>query len=153
MNFDDHELDSSAATDAAVDVDTGTLTIPIEMGPHHMGDTAGGTPDAPEGSTWSGGFDLSIACSSATFEVDFYAPWGPLPDSQAPVFAMNGTALPSITPFFVNCNAMGCDDFTNGPVHVSLPTSAVVGANVLTLASPEPTDDYFWGSAELRCQR
>ena len=128
-----------------------TFTVPIDIGPHHMGDTPGAVPYAPEGSAWSGNYDLSTACSAATLELDFYGPWGPLPDPNAPVFTMNGTVLPSILPFFMNCTTAGCDDFTIDPVHVALATPTVVGTNVLALTS-YPDDDYFWGAAELHCQ-
>ncbi len=80
--------------------------------------------------------------------MEFFPPWGPSPSPNDPTISVDAIPLASVTPFFV-CNGSSCD-FTTGTVHVSLAAQTVVGANTLAF-NQDPSDDYFWGNAELHC--
>jgi hypothetical protein len=153
----DADVDGGAVDAPPVDarpdasLDAAELAILIDVGPHHLGDTVGGTPTTPEGNIWTGAFALGSLCTSATIDLDFFGPMGPNV-AQPPVTTLNVTTLDSVIPFFTGC-AADCDDFSAGPVHVSLPATGalVVGDNALTIACGIDSDDFFFGNVELRC--
>jgi len=141
------------AVDAAIDaaIDAPTFTVTIESAQHHLGDTPGGTPSAPEGIVLTRPFDVPVLCSSAILELYFVPPWGPNV-AQPPIVQINGTALGSVIPFFQNCGG-DCDDFSGGDVHVTLQATAalVLGQNSFRIACGVPGDDIFFRDVSLSC--
>jgi hypothetical protein len=143
--------DAPVATDAPADA-SNVIVVVIAAMTQHFGDTVGGDPPTPQGSTWSTTFPFSLQCSLVTLDLDFVPPWGPHL-ATPPSIMIGSTVFGSVIPFFPPplCQSGDCNPSV-APIHVSFPCASalVPGTNTITITGGGG-DDFFIANIELRC--
>jgi hypothetical protein len=152
--------DAPAPLDASADASPAQVII-VDPGPHHLGDTPGGTPNTPEGTTVIDTFTAPASCGSATLSLDFIGPYGPGMDDE-PSLTLNGSDLGHVFDFFPPFTdpawtAAGGE--YNGPnddhmftIAVELPCAPAIGSNVFEFLDREGSDDMFFDNVIVTCE-